>query len=290
MNAYAPSPFEDAVETNPGDVLECLLVVDVGHSHSTITPLYRDKPLHSACRRLEVGGKTLSNALREALSRTIEVQREDWIVQEIKEDLCYVSQSFTSDLERAWRGGMKDPRPVDTSIVVDYVLPDYEDIKRGFQRPHDPHMSRKERALGMNGGRREHVITIANERFTIPELMFNPMDIGMQQEGLAGTLLQSIYSLPQALWQPFLANILVVGGSSKFPGFMARLEADLRTRLSDEYDLRIAQASDPLKNVWLGGARLAQEHAALKGLMVTRAEYLEHGDLWTRRRFAGKIS
>ena len=177
----------------------------------------------------------MTNYLKEVLSRTVEVQKEDWIVQEIKEDVCYVYQSFAQDLEKVWKGGMKDPRAVDTSIVVDYVLPDYEHIKRGFARPHDSKMSRKERALGADGGRREHIITVANERFTVPELMFKPSDIGMPQEGLPETILQSIYSLPKDLWQPFLANTMVVGGSSQFTGFMDRLQSDVRSQVSDEY-------------------------------------------------------
>ena len=289
LNAYAPSPFTSTTTTPSGTPVECLLVVDVGHSHTTVTPLYQGRPFHSACRRLEIGGKTLTNQLKEVLSRTVEVQKEDWIVQEIKEEVCYVSQSFSSDLERVWKGGLKDPRDVDTSIVVDYVLPDYEAVKRGFSRPHDPKISRKDRALGLDGGPREHIVIIANERFTVPEILFTPSDIGMQQEGLPATILQSLYSLPDGLLQPFLANILVVGGSSKFPGFMERLEGELRKLVSDEYQIRIARADDPLKNAWLGGARLAQNEAVLKDRLVTRQEYLEHGDVWTRRRFAGKV-
>lgn len=264
-------------------------MVDIGHSYTTITPLYQGHPLQASCRRLEIGGKTLTNQLKESLSRTVEVQKEDWIVQEIKEDVCYVSQSFSSDLERTWKGGLKDPRDIDPSIVVDYVLPDYEAVKRGFARAHDPKISRKERALGLDGGPREHIVTIGNERFAVPELLYTPSDIGMQQEGLPGTILQSVYSLPKGLWQSFLANILVVGGSSKFPGLMDRLETELRARVSDDYAVRIAQAKDPLKSVWLGGARLAQDKDILKDLVVTRREYLEHGDVWTRRRFAGKV-
>ena len=218
----------------------------------------------------------------------MEVQKEDWIVQEIKEDVCYVSQSFSADLERVWKGGLQDPRDIDTSIVVDYVLPDYEAVKRGFARPHDPKISRNDRALGLDGGPKEHIVSIGNERFTVPELLFTPSDIGMRQEGIPGTILQSLSSLPKGLWQPFLANILVVGASSKFPGFMERLEAELRTRLSDEYLVRISRAEDPLKNVWLGGARLAQNADVFKELVVTRQEYLENGDVWTRRKFAGK--
>ena len=289
FNAYAPSHFSDAKTSSPGVPLECLLVVDLGHSHSTVTPLYHGRPFQAACRRLEIGGKTLTNRLKDVLSRTVEVQKEDWIVQEIKEDVCFVSQFFCSDLERVWKGGLKDPRDIDTSIVVDYVLPDYEAVKRGFARPHDPKVSRKERALGLDGGPREHIVTIGNERFTVPELLFTPSDIGMQQESLPGTILQSIYSLPKGLWQPYLANILVTGGSSKFPGLMVRLESELRSRVSEHHMVRVAQAQDPVKNVWLGGARLAGNEDVLKNLVVTRSEYLEHGDVWTRRRFAGKI-
>jgi actin-related protein 6 len=266
------------------------LVLDVGHSHTTVTPLYRGRPLHASVRRLDIGGKTLTNQFKAVLSRTVEVQKEDWIVQEIKEDVGYISANFTSDLEKCWKGGLKDPRGLDTSIVVDYVLPDYEAVKRGFSRPHDPKISRKERALGLDGGPREHIVTIGNERFTVPELLFTPSDIGMQQEGLAGTILQSIYSLPRGLWQPFLADILVVGGSSEFPGLVERLEAELRKAVSEDFIVRVARAADPVKNTWLGGARLAQNREVLKEMVVTRQEYLEHGDVWTRRRFAGKLS
>jgi len=255
-----------------------------------VTPLYQGQPLHASCKRLEIGGKTLTNQLKDALSRSVEVQKEDWIVQEIKEDVCFVSQSFTSDLERVWKGGLKDPRDIDASIVVDYVLPDYEAVKRGFPRPHNSKISRKERALGLAGGPREHIVTIGNERFTVPELLFTPIDIGMQQEGLSGTILQSIYSLPEGLWQPFLANLLVTGGSSKFPGLIERLESELRSLVSEQYLVRVAQAKDAIKNAWLGGARLAMNEDVLNSFVVTRQEYAEHGDLWTRRKFAGKTN
>lgn len=290
LNAYAPSPFTTAA-TVAGTPLECCLIVDAGHSHTTVTPLYHGRTLHSACRRLEIGGKTLTNHLRNQLSRTTDMSREDWISQEIKEDVCYIvrdSSDFGSTLERVWKGGQKDPRTIDASIVVDYVLPDYEQLKRGFARPHDPSKSARLRRLGI-GGTSEMVLPIGNERFTVPELLFTPSDIGMQQEGVAGTVLQSLQALPKGLWQAFLANIIVVGGTSKLPGFVERLEADLRTLVDDTYLLRVASAEDPLKNVWLGGARLAQNEELLKSLVVTKAEYFEHGDLWTRRRFAGKV-
>ncbi|WPH02871.1 actin-like protein arp6 [Acrodontium crateriforme] len=290
LNAYAPSPFPGATALPCGMALETILLVDAGHTATTITPLYHGRPIQQACRRLDIGGKTLSNQLKELISRTFDVHREDWIVSEIKEDVCYVSSSFNSDMERAWKGGLKDPREVDSTVVVDYVLPDYEEIKRGYTRPHETNVSIRNRALGMSNGRKEHVVTIGNERFAVPELLFTPTDIGMQQEGLCGTILQSLESVPKSLWHVFLANIVVVGGTSKLPGFVDRLEAELRSRVDETALVRVACAEDPIKNTWLGGARLAGNPDVLRELVVTRAEYLEHGDLWTRRKFAGKTT
>ncbi|TKA60544.1 hypothetical protein B0A55_11533 [Friedmanniomyces simplex] len=291
LNAYAPSPFPSTTTTVPAGVpLECLLVIDAGYSHTTITPLHHGRPLQTAIRRLEIGGKTLTNRLKELISRTFDVHREDHIVEEIKEDVCYVSRTFPQDLEKTWKGGRYDGRELDTGVVVDYVLPDYEHIKRGFYRPHDAHVNLRNRALGIGTetGRREHVVTLGNERFTVPELVFTPSDIGMQQAGLCHTVLQSVNALPEGLRQAYLANILVVGGTSLLPGFVERLEAELRSAVDEDTVIRVARAEDPVGNVWSGGARLAADEAAVRGVMVTRQEWAENGEGWVRRRFAGK--
>lgn len=292
MNAYAPSPFEGVRELPAGQPLECLLVVDAGYSHTTVTPLYHGRPIHPACRRLEVGGKTLSNQLKSVLSRQAELQKEDWIANQIKEDCCFVSPTpgdFASNLERTWKGGTKDPREVDHTLMLDYVLPDYENIHRGFARPHDPSKDARSRRLGLAGMPKEDIITLANERFTVPELLFSPADIGMQQEGAVGTVLQAVNALPEALRQAFLANVLVVGGTSLLPGFGERLEFELRSLIDVETVVRVARPEDPVKNAWLGGARLAANEEALRGLVATKQEYQEHGAQWVSRKFAGKI-
>lgn len=289
LSAYGASPFKGDAERPMGTPMECAIVVDVGYSHTTTTPLFQGKPLHSACRRLEIGGKTLTNQLKDLVSmRQFELRKEDWMANQIKEDVCFVSQNFEQDLERVWKGGSKDPREVDHSIVVDYVLPDYESIKRGFARAHDPSFNARKRQLGI-GGPREDLVVLANERFTVPELVFTPSDIGMQSEGIVGTILQSLEALPKGLWQAFLANVVVVGGTSRLPGFVERLEADLRTKLPEEYAVRVGLPEDPVKHAWTGGARLARNEEAMKQLVVSKQEYMENGDVWVRRKFAGKL-
>lgn len=66
-------------------------------------------------------------------------------------------------------------------------------------------------------------MTLGNERFTAPELLFNPMDIGLRQLGVPEMVMQSMSAVPTGLWPAMLANILVVGGNARMQGFMPRL-------------------------------------------------------------------
>lgn len=150
-------------------------------------------------------------------------------MNEVKEAICFVSNDFKRDLERTWKGtsnSRKETLRGEREIVVDYVLPDYSAHKQGYMRPHDPSLSAKMRKIGSLAGTGEPVedyMTLSNERFAVPELLFNPCDVGMKQPGLPETVLQSLSGLPSGLWPAMLANILVVGGNSKIEGFMSRL-------------------------------------------------------------------
>ena len=156
---------------------------------------------------------------------------ETHLMNEVKEAICFVSDDFKRDLERTWKGASTTRKKAlndgSREIVVDYVLPDYNAHKQGFVRPHDPSLGAKIRKMGSLGGAGgdtiEDYMTLGNERFTVPELLFNPGDVGMQEEGLPGTVLQSLSAVPTGLWPAMLANILVVGGNSKIEGFMTRL-------------------------------------------------------------------
>jgi actin-related protein 6 len=81
---------------------------------------------------------------------------------------------------------------------------------------------------------------MGNERFSVPEVLFRPsylgssgqrmallcVDkecIGLHQVGLATAIADSIALLPEELQGMFWANIGLVGGSTKFPGFGRRL-------------------------------------------------------------------
>ncbi|KAI1129956.1 actin-domain-containing protein [Nemania abortiva] len=283
-----PTPTTASAVQSPA---ELILLIDSGYSHATVTPIFQGKPIHPAVRRLDVGGKFLTNYLTRVLSlRHYDMRNETYIVNEMKEAACYVSLDFRGDLERSWKGTRGERREVYLTgggIAKDYVLPDFHTRSRGVVRDYDPTRASRAKRLAV-GESSEDVLTLRNERFTIPELLFNPSDIGMWQPGLPDLVVQSLQCLPHGLWPGLLANILVVGGNSLFEGFVPRLQEELRKRFPDDCTVRLARAPDPITNTWLGGANLAQ-HPHLQSLTVTKLEYEEHGSPWLARKFAAGL-
>ncbi|KAF1351572.1 Actin/actin-like protein [Lizonia empirigonia] len=271
---------------------ECLLVIDTSYSDTTILPLYNGKVLHSAVRRLSVGGKLLTNYMKELSSlRHYNMMEETYLLNEIKEAVSYVAaspQQYAHDLERTWKGRLGDRRELDSSVVVDYVLPDYENAIHGHARPHDAAKSRMRKGLQPMQGPREDLLPLGNERFAVPELLFNPSDIGIPEAGIPGAVMESLSVLPEALRVGLLANVVVVGGNSLMEGFMGRLEAELRMLVPSDYLLNISRAEDPIKHIWLGAARFASQPELLREVLVDKAEYDEKGSTWLARRFGGE--
>lgn len=263
------------------------MVIDSGYSHTTITPLLQGRPLQSAIKRLDVGGKVLTNYLTRLISlRHFDMRNDTYIVNEMKELSCYVSPDFKADLEKSWKGTRGDRRPDYLSgggIAKDYVLPDFHTRSKGILCDYEP--SRHSRARKAAAQSEEDALTLRNERFTVPELLFSPSDAGIRQPGLADLVQESLNELPIGLWPSLLANIIVVGGNTHLDGFIQRLQKEVVQRVPDDCIVRVARPADPITNTWYGGANLAN-HPHINKLAVTKKEYEEHGAAWVARKFA----
>lgn len=271
---------------------EAILLVDSGYSHTTVTPVLHGRPLHPAVRRLEVGGKLLSNYLTRLLSlRHYDMRNDPYIVNEIKEQACYVSLDFARDLDRTWKGTRGGPPSDDyrsgAGIAKDYVLPDFHARSRGIVRDYDPTLTARARKLAAAAGEAggEDVLTLRNERFTVPELLFHPSDIGLRQSGLATLVLDALHAVPVGLWPALLANVVVVGGNALFDGFIQRLQTEIVALVPDDCIVRVARPADPITSTWHGGANFAK-HPHINALAVTKQEYDEYGAAWVARKFA----
>ncbi|CRK31057.1 Actin-related protein 6 like [Verticillium longisporum] len=275
--------------TVPTTPAELVLVIDSGYSQTTVLPLLHGRPFHSAVRRLDVGGKFLTNYLTRLLSlRHYDMRNDVYIVNEIKEKACYVSLDFDSDLEKTWKGTRGERREsylTGGGVAKDYVLPDFHTRSQGVVRDYNPAMHTKARKLAAQSSDvSEDLLTLRNERFTVPELLFNPSDIGLWQSGLADLVMQSLNELPIGIWPGLLANIVVVGGNASFEGFIQRLEKELVKRVPDDCIVRVARPADPITSTWLGAANLAR-HGNLPNMCVTKAAYEEHGGSWLAQKF-----
>ncbi|RYP26372.1 hypothetical protein DL768_011740 [Monosporascus sp. mg162] len=278
----------DAVARLPAEII---LLVDSGYSHTTVSPILNGRPIHPAVRRLDVGGKLMTNHLTRLLSlRHYDMRNDTYIVNEMKEAACYVSLDFAGDLEKSWKGTRGERRESylgGGGVAKDYVLPDFHTRSRGVVRDYDPSRASraKKPAAGEFAG--EDVLTLRNERFAVPELLFHPSDVGLRQSGIADVVLQSLRALPVGLWPALLANVVVVGGNSLFDGFVQRLQQEIVQRVPDDCVVRVARPRDPVASTWLGGASLARQREHVDALAVTKQEYEEYGAAWVARKFSG---
>lgn len=63
-----------------------------------------------------------------------------------------------------------------------------------------------------------------SERFTIPELLFNPKDIGINQKGIVDSIVDSLSKIPTYIHELLLNNIILCGGNTLFKNFKERIE------------------------------------------------------------------
>lgn len=235
----------------------------------------------------------MTNYLTRLVSlRQYDMRNDTYLVNEIKEACCYVSRDFKGDMDRTWKGTKGDRRPeyaTGGGIAKDYVLPDYHKRSKGYMRDHDPNLAKlKKLGPSIPGADAEDILTLRNERFTVPELIFSPTDIGLRQSGVAELVMQSLSELPIGLWPALLANIIVVGGNANISDFIYRLQREIRALAPAECIVRVARPADPIVSTWQGGAALATNRETLSKLSVTKQEYDEYGSTWVARKFEGR--
>jgi len=72
-----------------------------------------------------------------------------------------------------------------------------------------------------------NVITVGNERFRCPEVLFQPSFIGKEASGLHDTTFQSIMKCDVDIRKDLYANVVLSGGTTMFPGIGERMTKEL---------------------------------------------------------------
>jgi actin-related protein 6 len=183
-----------------------------------------------------VGGKLLTNYLKELVSyRQWNMMDEFLLMNQVKQDLCYLSMDLMADLTAANTFTIAPPGAAvrdrkmsrlhdyrDTALKKLFVLPDFHHVLRGYIKG-DVEIPTQD----------EQVLSMEIERFCVPELLFRPSDIGIDQAGIAESTWQSLSVLADtpSSTSPAAASVgelemglaashvVLTGGNARFPQF-----------------------------------------------------------------------
>ncbi len=123
---------------------------------------------------------------------------------------------------------------------------------------------------------RDFQLNLATELIQMPEVLFQPGIVGLDQCGL-GELMANIlrrFPLPDAL--ALVENVFLCGASTLFPGFRERIEGELRALLPTGATFKVRAASDAHLDSWRGASRMAS-HPLFDRICVTYEEWQEKG-------------
>ena len=262
--SFMPWGTLGASKTRDGSLFEpFMIVVDSGYSSTHAIPILNGRPAISNIKRLDVGGKLLTNLLKETISyRHYNMMDETFLINDIKEQCCFVSTNFAADIERAKAGLLK----------VDFVLPDNTTDTVGFLATEDTIITDE-----------MQILSLSNELFTIPEILFRPSNLGLSQAGIAELVMQALHGLPEEVQALCLANTILTGGNAKFAGFKQRFTDELRSIAPDQFDVEVKMPDDPITYAAECGARMSSQTTYMIDKFVSRAQYKTEGKQATQQ-------
>ena len=130
------------------------------------------------------------------------------------------------------------------------------------------------------------VVLSAADCARCPEALFHPSLVGWEFGGIHEAAYSAVMKCDPAIRPALLANIVLEGASTMFPGFTERLQRELTTLVGDAaMEVVVTAPANRAHSAWSGAADFASL-PAFSQLYITRDEYDEIGPNVVRTKWS----